>query len=232
MADKIPKNTEKRLRRAAVPEGADSYAAYLLKEGGYRATADKGAQAAASEGVRLSPDYGARGAALAEGGLADDGYAAYLRRAAKEQRAATAAAAEAARTEGARATMSGYAAYLEGERDAQESRLLETARALMSVPLDAPIERDRLIDAATSNPETAAILREVHTSLREENVEGKEGQITEVLSYLIRNNLSYERAYAYCRLLGYSNDYADRIARYAHEGRSDLMIKLDELFNK
>ena len=230
MANKIPKDIEKRLRRAAVPEGADSYAAYLLKVGDDTGAADKKRQSAATEAARLFPDYGAKGEALAEGGLADDGYAAYLRRAAKEQRAARANAAKAERTEGARAAMSGYAAYLDSERTAQETRLLEAARALLNVPLDAPTERDMLIDAATERPDTATLLREVHATLREEHPEGNGGAVTDVVSYIVRNSLTYENAYAYCRLLGYSSSYAEQIARYATSERSDLTEELESLF--
>jgi hypothetical protein len=230
LADKIPKNIEARLRRAATPEGADTYAAYLLKIGNPHDTADSMRQAAATDGARVSPDHGTAGEALREGGLADDGYAAYLRRAAKEQRAAREAQIEAARTQGARAAMAGYASYLDEKRAEQESRLLEAARALMSVPLDAPNERDRLIDAATESPEAAAALREAHTSLHEKSEEGREGHVNDVLSYIMRNNLPYDRAYTYCRLLGYSDGYAERLARYATEERLDLMEELEDLF--
>ena len=225
---KLKKETEDLLRAATDSRGAKSYAEWLGKSG---ADAVSAAHAAtAKEARRAEIGYGAAGEALQRDGLADDGYAAYLRRAAKEAREESHRRIESERAAGQRSALGEYAAYLDGERRKKADRLVSLAEEIsggeyLSETADALIKESGAGETATALLKS----RRHYLTPYERTAEGM-AEIADVLDRLRRSGLPYQRAYEYCRLLGYGDALATRIARFAEEERSDVSLELEELF--
>lgn len=224
---KLSKQAEELLRRASDSRDAKSYADWLS---GTRSTAADLAHAELSRNARrASVDYGTGGEALAAGDLADDGYAAYLRKAAKEAREA-----EHRRIEGERAgeqasALSEYASYLDSERAKKADRLVNLAEELRSSRYTTETAED-LIERAGAGATAEALLRD-HQRYGvpyEETAEGRE-EVAKVLSHLRLSGMSYKSAYEYCRLLGYGELMAGRLARFATSEQDGLGDELKDL---
>ncbi len=225
--------SEKRRKSLALfgdTEGAMSYGEWL----GGRTVSDGGLERrdAEAEARRSDVGYGVTGERLAERGLADDGYAAYLRRAAREARSARTAAIEAERESRDLAALRGYAEYLEGEREAYGERLVSLAEELVSSPLSRE-EAEWRIALANVSPEATAALRNAYRYEGSRATDG-EPKVSEakVLDYLKKVCLPYDRAYRYCLDLGYSATDATRLAKEAEASYSEERKRLHALFSK
>ncbi len=230
----MAKNTlsEKRRKDLAAlgrSDGAKSYGEWL----GNRVKSDgEDRLAAAAQKERETVGYGAAGEKLSASGLADDGYAAYLRRAAQEARAAREAALDAERESRDLAALRGYAEYLEAERAAAGRHLVSLAEELVSSPMSSD-EAERRISLAHVSPEAAVALRTAHRyegSSPETAPSGAKRK--EVLEYLKKVTLPYARAYQYCLNQGFSEEEATRLADEAAATYSEETKRLHALFEK
>lgn len=215
---------EKRaLARYTDTSGAKGFGAWLA-ENGKTAEADKKRQAAATAARRET--YGNRAAeSLAALGIAEDGYAAYLRRAAKEAREARTKEIESGRAdEGARA-LAGYAAYLDGVRKENGERLTAAAETLLSTP-HTEEEASALAGTATDRADAKAALLSLY---RTRGAQGS-ADTAKVVKAITEASMPYGRAYEYCRLLGYSEEMARRIAGFTAESGNRYTEELWELF--
>ncbi len=208
-------NDEKLLRRKAGDGNAESYAAWLRRE-----KANKKQKPAST----TEPDA----PLTLDGGLGDDGYAAYLRRAAKEARKErTAAVEEAHYTEGQDA-LRGYAAYLAEQRKQAGDELITAANDLLG-----NYHKEGEAEAALASvTEDAARLR--LTRLYRDRAEGAtefSDKRRAEMKALIERLAGYprKRAYDYCRLLGYTEKTAKQVADYIEATRSENDKALEAL---
>ena len=236
-----------KLRRLGSSRGAKSYGEWL--EGQEDSSLALSRLEADSEGRRAAVGYGTRGESLLRRGLADDGYAAYLRRAVKEARALREAAIESERASKDLAALRGYAAYLEAEREASGERLVSLGEGLVASPLTEE-EAAGAIARARVSPSAAAALAEVYryegtrkeaeiTPPEDSEEETPEVDVTPpesptdeeaVLGYLKAVHLPYERAYRYCISIGLGEADARRLAALAESRLSEDYRKLHGLF--
>ena len=230
----MAKNTlsEKKRRELAAlgrSDGAKSYGEWL----GAQVESDGMARlSAAAEQEREAVGYGATAERLSAGGLSDDGYAAYLRRAAREARSAREAALDAERESRDLAALRGYAEYLEAERTASGERLVALGEELVSSPMSYD-EAARRIALARVSPRAAAALRTAHR-YEGSREEAPAATISEakVLDYLKRVTLPYSRAYQYCLSLGFTEEESARLAKEAAAAYSEETKRLHALFEK
>jgi hypothetical protein len=227
----LEKSYEKELRRIASAKDAQGFGKWLStkKESGQE-EADRARLAAASEAARALVDYGASGEALARSGLADDGYADYLRRAAKAAREARVRAIEDERTSREREALSGYAKYLEDVRKAEGDRLVEAAEELLALKKNNVAKVDRIIKTATDDSRAAALLRHIRSSYEYIPSESAATDVPSVISRIRTMGYSADRAYRYCKLVGYSDERAREIASFATEDYKELSDELADLF--
>lgn len=226
---KLKKEDEELLRKATDSRGSQSYTEWLGVGGGESDSAHK---AHAMSARRTAVGYGRGGEELSRSDLADDGYAAYLRRAAKEARDAGHLKIERGRSDSQLASLGAYAEYLDGERKKKADRLVSLAEELLGNAYDNDTA-ESLIKKSGAGATASGLLRG-HQSRKtpyEETPEGREA-ISEVLNYLSKSGIPYKRAYEYCRLLGYGDQMAHRLASYADGERSDLSQELEDLFNR
>ncbi len=226
--NKLKKETEERLRKAADTRGAKSYAEWL--GAGKSNTGDLLQAEAAKSARREAVGYGTSGETLARSGLADDGYASYLRHAAKTAREDTQRRIERERAGEQLSALGSYASYLENARKEKGDRLVSLGERLLSEGYDSDTA-ESLIGKEGAGDTAAAILRGIQRSgiPLEETPEGRQ-QTEKVLDRLLKSGMTYRSAYEYCRLLGYSDKMATRLARLADEERSDMSRELIELF--
>ncbi|MBO7762080.1 MAG: hypothetical protein J6T24_04725 [Clostridia bacterium] len=217
---------EKRaLSRYADTAGAKGYGAWLKKSG---TAADEARQAAATAAGRQSYNQ-KEGERLSALGLSEDGYAAYLRRAAKEAREARTASVEADRAKEAEKALAGYAAYLDGVREQNAERLQSTAEALLNTP-HTEKEAAALIGTATGGQRAKSTLMTLYRTrgITEAAAEGND--TAKVVKTISEARMPYERAYEYCRLLGYGEEMAHRIAAFTEKSQNRYTEELWELF--
>lgn len=228
---KILTDKEKeRLAALGSSEGAQGYAAYL----GRRTTDayDSMVSEAEDKARRQAVGYGRAGERLSAADLGNDGYAAYLRSAAKEARRARLSQLEEARHSEEREALRGYADYLDGIRRENGKELLATAEELLSAYHTAE-EAEEKIKAADTGRGGEDALRELHRLHGPERgtvTESEKEAMRELLETLRQADLPYERNYEYCLLLGYSEEMARKMATYLYETRSDNTKKLHDLF--
>lgn len=222
---------EKELRKLATARNAEGYGRWLSaqkKEGGGGADAER--QAAAGEAMRALTDYGVQGEALARTGLADDGYADYLRLAAKEARAARTQAIEDARASSERAALAGYADYLRSKKTEEGDRLVKAAEELLSLQRENVAEEDRIIETATADARAAALLRRIRNAYEYVPSATTRTDVPTVINRIRNMGYDLDRAYRYCRLVGYSDRRAREIADFATADKADLNAEISDLF--
>ena len=227
----LKKSYEKELRRLAGTEDAASYGAWLSTQStSHKKSADTARAGAASQAERELVDYGTSGEALSRSGLADDGYADYLRRAAKEAREARIRTIESERADGERAALSGYAEYLNEVRLAEGDRLVKAAEELLQLKSENTAKIDRIIGDATDNADAAALLRRIRSGYEYIPTDSTATDVASVISRIRSMGYSRDRAYRYCKLLGYSDERASEVAGFATEDYADLSDRLTALF--
>ncbi len=227
---KLKKKTEELLRGATDSRGTKSYAEWL--GAGKSDAADSAHTALAAKARRQGVGYGTEAEALAKGDLADDGYAAYLRRAAKDAREAGHRQIERERASTQIEALGKYAEYLDGERKKKADRLVALAEELAENDYTGEAA-EALIEKSGAGREATGLLRLQHSyrTPYEQTPEGRE-KIASVLEDLRKSGMPYQRAYEYCRLLGFGDSLAERLARFAEAERSDLSRELEELLSR
>ena len=227
----LKKSYEKELRRLAGTENASGYGAWLRTQStDYQKTADTARTSAASQAARELADYGTSGEVLSRTGLADDGYADYLRKAAKEAREARVRAIEGARADGERAALAGYADYLTEVRRAEGDRLVKAAEELLALKSENSAKIDRIIGDATENEEAAALLRRIRSDYEYIPADSAATDLPSVISRIRSMGYNRDRAYRYCKLIGYSDERAGEVADFATADYADLSERLSALF--
>ena len=224
----LSKAFEREMRALGSIKNAKGYSAWL----GTRATAAKAAADSAratnaTKGTRLSVDYGTSGEALARGGLADDGYAAYLREAAKQQREARIASLEGQRAAETTQALAGYRDYLLGLRRADEERLIDAAQEVVALERDRLPELSRILDAADTNVRQKRALTYLY---RNASTGGRSEENASTLRFLFENHYSYDRAYEYCLMIGIDPGLAHRMATASDEALNSNWDKVYDLF--
>lgn len=214
------------LARYADTAGAKGYGAWL---GRTLSDADQRRQASATSALLDASLHTGKGGRLASLGLAEDGYAAYLRRAAKEARSERDAAAEALRVSAGTEALRGYADYLAKVRKEDEERLNEAAEALVSTP-HTEAEAGALIARTTRKSGARAALERLYRTRGTTAADTDSEKTEKVLERIGEARMPYARAYEYCRLLGYSEEMAKRLASFASEPHDSYTEKLHELF--
>lgn len=226
---KLSDKVKERLRRQGDSRDAKSYGEWL---GAIANEDDSTARLAAlREDTRSDVGYGAGGDALAGSGLSDDGYAAYLRHAAKEARRARWERVEAAREGRDTATLRGYADYLASVREASGERLADAAERLTAAPITEQ-EADEIIVEAGGGREAALDLKRTYRTLGKDkaDVAAEKNSTRAVIAYLKEAQLPYQRAYEYCLSLGYSQEEATELAALAESDLDELTKQLHGLF--
>ena len=227
----LDKYYEKELRRIAGTADAVGYGKWL---GEQKKTpgkeADRARQEAAGAAVRSLVDYGTSGEALARTGLSDDGYADYLRKAAKDAREARIRAIESERASSEREALSGYADYLAQVRSAEGDRLVEAAEELLAMTRENQPKAERIIRTATPDGRAAALLRSIRDKYEYIPSSTTRTDVTSVINRIQSMGYSEERAYNYCRLVGYSDKRAREIASFASADHADINEELKNLF--
>lgn len=231
MAKRLLSTAErKRLYKIATPEGALGYGAWL-SERGKKSAKEQKAQTSAR---RDAPDYGVSGASLGEGGLRDDGYAAYLRHAAKQAREERARRMAATQDAEAGNALRGYAAYLEGERAASADRLGALGDVLSEGTLT-PEEARAQIRAVTEKADT----RKALTALYERYKKSQEPEAPQeearpapdvIAGEIFARRLPYHRAVLYCTERGYSRREAELLAERITATYEGSLRQLQSLF--
>ena len=222
---KIPATVKRDLALIARPKNARSYRAWLTEK---KSDADAKQSAAAAEASRLSVGYGRAGETLGRSSFADDGYAAYLRKAAKEARASAAATIEDERVKESRDTLAGYGRYLAELREKDAATLEDTAERLLALEAGSDLESQQLIAAANATKDQAAALQKLY----KDNPAVYEKSRERVLRHLILGYYSYDEAYNYCRLIGLDDSTSRRLAEAAAAERSGNVDRLESLFGK
>lgn len=210
----LTEDEKRRLRRLATSDGADGYGEWLRGEA-KTSTESTALLSAAKAADRTAVGYGSAGEALSASGLADDGYASYLRLAAKEARTAKRQELERSRARSGAALLRGYADYLKEEKAAAGDRLVDTAKTLAKGN-STEEEAAALIAASGARGASAAALR----SLWRPAVKEPELSPEKAVSYLVKNQLPSERALEYCLLIGYGEEEARQLVRQAELQRS------------
>lgn len=231
----LTERKKRRLTRLATAEGSLGYGEWLKDRTRKTERAvDRQRETAAAEEHRTSPHYGASGASLLGSGLADDGYAAYLRRAAKEARAERTKRLEAERADAGTEALRGYAAYLDGEREAAGERLVSTAEELVG-KAHTPKEVEAAIREASSTRDGQAALTEIFRTLGAHATEddGKEPSFRLPTETLIetfkRRGVPYAKVYEFCRLAGYNEEEAEGIASEVRASYTEATKSLHRL---
>ena len=228
---KLSEYYEKELKRIASTDGADGYGKWLSAEAkGSALASDRARQSAAAEAVRSLVDYGTSGEALARSGLADDGYADYLRKAAKQAREARVRAIESDRASNERKALSGYASYLDEVRSADAERLIGAAEDLLSLTRPNSQKEEQIIGAATNNTRARDLLRHIRAKYEYIPESTRANDPASVMSHIREMGYSADRAYRYCRLMGYGDKRAREIAQFVTEDYKDLSKELEDLF--
>lgn len=226
---KITAAKEKQLRSLATPRGALGYGTWLSEQAQTEAKSKRAAEAAGDQ--RRLPSYGVSGEALYGSAAADDGYAAYLQAAAKEARAARAEARQRESVAEGRAAVAGYAAYLDGLRQRDGDRLVSAANSLLELPANAIGRRDETVTGTTADPKARAILRGIHAAGSGE-YDDIDGRLNQTLIYISNNGFDYDKAYEYCRMLGYDTARASAIANYAMKNKDSIYQEMVDLFDE
>ncbi len=221
----ISKAFERELRALGKIKNAKGYAAWLGKASD--ASSDRTRAETAAKNTRLAVDFGASGERIARTGLADDGYAAYLRAAAKQQREARALGVETERAAEATRALAGYRDYLLSLRKEDEERLIDAARDVLSLERDRLPALNRILDEAEA---TATQRRALEYAYRHYSSKERAREDVSTLRHLIEGNYNYDRAYEYCLLIGMSPGLARRMAQAADDALSQNWDKYYELF--
>lgn len=221
----ISKAFERELRRLGRIKNAKGYAAWLGAEA--TASADRARAEESAKASRLAVDFGASGESLARSGLADDGYAAYLRKAAKQQREARALGIETDRADGATKTLAGYRDYLNALRREDGDRLVEAAHAAVSLERGRLPALNRILDEAEA---TTAQRQAIGYAYRHHSSEARDKENASTLQYLLEHHYNYKLAYEYCLLLGMEPGLAHRMATASDAALTDNWDKIYELF--
>lgn len=228
---KLSEYYERELKRIAGTEGADSYGKWLSAQGKSTAgAADAARQSAATEAARGLVGYGLSGERLSRTGLADDGYADYLRAAAKEAREARVRAIEGERASSEREALAGYADYLEGVRRERGERLIDAAEDLLSLDKYNEESIKRIIGNATTDTRARDLLSHIRASYDYIPSDASRTDVSSVISRIRTMGYNEDRAYRYCKLMGYSDERAREIALFATEDYKDLSKELSDLF--
>lgn len=216
---------KRELRMIATPKNAKSYRAWLsaLPETG----ADAKRQTAAAEESRQRVGYGRAGEALGRSSYANDGYAAYLREAAKSQRKAKAAAIEDERVKASRKVLEGYGDYLRERKEANATAMETAAKELLALDMGEDTRAEAIIAAADPTSRQAAALRRIYRNNPTAGAESNE----RVYQFLVKNFYTYQRAYDYCRLIGMNDTNARRMAKAADAALDASHKQLDSLFD-
>lgn len=210
----------RRLRRLATADDAHGYAEWL-RGASKPATENEALAAAAKTADRTAVGYGSAGEELYGTSLADDGYASYLRLAAKEAREARRREIEKGRADGGAALLRGYADYLKKEKEAAGERLLTTATALSKGKYE-KAEAEDLIASSGAEGAAADALRALwHPPAKEPELSPER-----TIEYIVKNQLPSERALEYCRLIGYDDETARRLIKHAELQRSENTDRL------
>ena len=227
----LDKYYEKELRRIAGTRDADSYGKWLHKQKESTGQdADRARQAAATEAARSLVDYGVSGEGLARTGLSDDGYADYLRKAAKEAREARVRSIEGERASNERTALSGYADYLEEVRRTEGDRLVDAAEELLALTRENEPASDRIIKTATDDRRAASLLRRIRESYDYIPSATTRTDVISVVNRIRDMGYNADRAYRYCKLVGYSDSRAREIADFATADRAAINQAVSDLF--
>lgn len=211
---------KRRLARLAKADGAKSYADWLRGEG-KTDTVGGTLLSAAKTADRAAVGYGAAGEQLSASGLADDGYASYLRLAAKEAREARRRELEGDRADSGAALLRGYAAYLKGEKDATGERYISAATQLAKGQHEKAAAEALIASTGADRAATEAL-----RALWQPPVKEPELTPAEAIDYMVRNQMPSARALEYCLLIGYDEETARKLVRHAELRRSDNTDRL------
>ena len=217
------------LRRYASTSGAKSYAEWLGTQ--TREGEAESLLAAEREGRRSEVGYGAAGEQLSGLGLADDGYAAYLRHAAKAARETRLAELTSARASRETAALAGYADYLRAERAASGDSLIAAAEQIADTTLTREEAEAIAKGAGGKSGATGALMNiyRYHGTTQGSAGRGASAR-SEIVAYLASAKLPYERAYTYCLSMGCTVAEAERLAATAVAGYDDTTKRLHALF--
>ena len=221
----ISKAFERELRALASIKNAKGYAAWLGTK--TASESDRARLENAAKESRLGVDFGASGEALSRTGLSDDGYAAYLREAAKQQRDSRAMTIESERAAEASRSLAGYRDYLLSLRRADEESLLDAAEDVLTLEREQTGALSRILDAADA---TAAQRRALTYAHRHYANEGHSKENAATLRFLFENHYNYDRAYEYCLMIGIDPALAHRMATASDEALSQNWNKVYDLF--
>ncbi len=221
----ISKAFERELRLLGRIKNAKGYAAWLGSTAG--AASDRARAETAAKSTRLAVDFGASGERIARTGLADDGYAAYLREAAKQQREARTLSVETGRADEATRALAGYRDYLLSLRKEDEERLIDAARDVLSLERDRLPAFNRILDEAEATAAQKSALRYAYKNHSSAN---RDKEDVATLRLLIEGNYNYDRAYNYCLLIGMDPGLARRMAEAADDALNQNWQKYYELF--
>ena len=179
---------------------------------------------------RSAYGYGSSIEGLAQSSLINDGYAAYLRNAAKAQRTARHNAAESEHTRNEKETLAGYADYLRQMRDEDEQELKKAAESVLSLD----VESDGLVDSIGESIQATSAQKEALKTLYTNNIRSYDSpsKRTELTNRLIDGHYSYQDAYRYCRSLGLSPEAAKDIASAVNQVYDKNTQKMHALVGK
>lgn len=211
--------------------GAKSYADFISESYGTepRLAHERALSDAAREYSESAVGYGRRGEALADAGLMDSGYAAYLEQ--ERERAFDEAKLEANRELRAWESLAkqGYAKYLEEYRKTQESRMSSAVRILLSDNFGSGEQAYRYGLSIGLEDERAQMLRDMSEAygadqFRDSTLSAR----INMLNNITGKHMSYEQAYRYALALGAPEETAERIARYAESSTNEILDWLNK----
>lgn len=222
----ISTSLHKSFSKLATIKNPKSYGEWLAQHKVKGIDAARGTLAASEK--RNALGYGVGGEELARTSLSDDGYAAYLRRAAKEKREERYRLAEATHRNAEKNVLAGYADYLRGLRDEDAERLLDAADDILSLGQGVSHLAEGIATEAEATDEQRRALMKLYREKPATEQDNKKQAA--LLEFLIEERYPYDRAYEYCLLMGLDEDTADRMATAA-VGSLDLSTqKMYELF--
>ncbi len=205
-------NVKNTLKYVTKIRGAKRYADWLGEQKDVRSDA----LAAAASAAKRRGSYGRAGEVAASAGLAGDGYAEYLRLAAKqtETRARRAASQAAATTD--RAQAAGYASYLQEKKQERVEDLAALSEEVMKSVSGMETVRELLAEAEMPEPVRGKLLADYRAYLKDKQ-EAQAPSIEKNLSVLrmfVEKHFSREAAYRFCLAAGMKEADARRMADY------------------
>ena len=215
----------KKIGRLATIKNPKSYGDWL-KESSLGTKIQTSGTSAATE-RRSAYGYGSSGEKMARSTLANDGYAAYLREAAKRQREERNSATGSESLKSQQAALAGYADYLRGLRRADAARLTDAANEIVGLGSRDTALAEEIANRTSPTAEQKTALLDIYKSA---TTPGQNASRSEIVAYMSKEKLTYREAYDYCRSLGYNASTAKSMASSAVNSLDDTTRKMYELF--